>query len=313
MFNSTTLATKSAASRPHLFQLLTRTTLSAVLFLALAPSVQAAANNISDSAKNSSTTTFADIFKGRAIACHNGIEAQTSNSKHPNHQNSQRQNIDCMLTQLRAYQQPANHSSRQQYFGYKAQAWLNYASHEDSINSRSSAGDHALQSAAAILKALQNTEENSLNLTTDIPSFSALMRPDLWANLVALKDSGGITTAPRELAFSEVALIWAAANHCDHGWQQSASQFRMADRWLERAREAYINAHDSKTNVALEELINSYYKQFAPLDSSDDSCHGQVIPTSTQALHTKVDRTLSLVQTSTIFMPIPTATYRIVH
>jgi len=277
MFNSTTLATESAASRPQLFQLLIRTVLSAALLLTFMPSVQAAGNNTANNDKNVSTTTFSDVFKERATACHNGIEAQTSNSKHLNHQSSQRQNIDCMLTQLRVYQQPADHSSRQQYFAYKAQAWLNYASHEDSIKSRSSAGVQALQSATAILKALQNSEETSLNLTIDIPSTSALMRPDLWANLIALKDSGGLTTAPRELAFSEVALIWAAANHCDHGWRQSASQFRMADRWLEQAREAYINAHDSANNVALENLINDYYKQYAPLDPSDDNCRGQVL------------------------------------
>ena len=53
----------------------------------------------------------------------------------------------------------------------------------------------------------------------------------------------------------------------------------MADRWLEQAREAYVNNHDSKTNVALQDLIVRYYKQYAPLDAIADRCAGQILPT----------------------------------
>jgi hypothetical protein len=145
-------------------------------------------------------------------------------------------------------------------------------------NSSSAAGSQALQAGTAILQALQNDTVDSLNLSTDIASTSALMRPDLWAILSALKASNGIENAPCELTFSEVALVWAAADHCQHGWRQSSYNFRMADRWLEQAREAYVNAHDSLANVALENLILSYYQQYAPLNPQDDSCHGQALP-----------------------------------
>ncbi|GAF54696.1 hypothetical protein JCM18901_283 [Psychrobacter sp. JCM 18901] len=101
------------------------------------------------------------------------------------------------------------------------------------------------------------------------------MRPDLWATLSALKDGDGIASAPREMAFSEVALIWAATNQCARGWRESGMHFRMADRWLEQAREAYVNANDSQTNIALEKSIVSYHKQYSPLDASDDICRGQ--------------------------------------
>lgn len=189
-----------------------------------------------------------------------------------------------MLTQLHIYQQN-DKPARQQYLAYKAQAWLNYAYHEDSIKSTTAAGKQALLAGSAIFKALQNEDDENLNITTDIPSTSALMRPDLWATLSALKNSDGINDAPKELAFSEVALIWAAANQCENGYQQSGLHFRRADRWLEQAREAYINAHNSQTNVALEERINHYYKQYALLDPSPDVCRGQVLPSSTQALN----------------------------
>ncbi len=332
MFNSTTLAAKSATSRLHqLFLLSKGTALSATLLLALMPSAQAADNNTNtttadttptNSTKKTSMTSFADTFKSRAASCDNGIATQSSNSKQPNHENpqpqsSRRQNIDCMLTQLRVYQQPTGHSSRQQYFAYKAQAWLNYATHEDSINSRSPAGEYALQSGATILQALKDGTEQNLNLTNDIPSTSALMRPDLWAILSALKDNGGITAAPRELAFSEVALIWAAASHCEHGSRQSGPQFRMADRWLEQAREAYVNANDSEKNVALEAQTVNYYKQFALLDPSDDVCRGQVLPLNNK-MDNKIssittDSSLSEVQTITLSKSNSAATYHITY
>ena len=210
--------------------------------------------------------------------CHDDLQTQTSAYKY---QSTQQRAMSCMLTQLQAYQQK-DRTARQQYFAYKAQAWLNYAIHQDSINSRSPAGTYAMQSAETILQALKNDTTQGLDLYQDIPSNSALMRPDLWATLTALKDSDGIGSAPREIAFSEVALIWAATNQCERGSRESGSHFRMADRWLEQAREAYVNAHDSKTNVALENLIVRYYKQYAPLDSSEDVCKGQELSSIAQ-------------------------------
>lgn len=196
-------------------------------------------------------------------------------------QSAQQRAMKCMLNELQTYQQK-NMSARQQYFAYKAQAWLNYASHKNSMNSRSDIGVEAAQTAENILQALKNDKVEELALIDDIPSTSALMRPDLWATLSALKDSGGINSAAREIALSEVSLIWAATDQCERGAKSSNSHFRMADRWLEQAREAFINAHDSRVNVALENLIVRYYEEYAPLDSSDDRCNGQAL--------TKIDK-----------------------
>ncbi|MBB3105576.1 hypothetical protein FHS24_000067 [Psychrobacter luti] len=206
---------------------------------------------------------------------HNESQAQTADDKA---QSVQQRAMKCMLNELQTYQQK-NMSVRQQYFAYKAQAWLNYATDKDSMNSRSDAAMQAAQKAENILQALKNNKVEDLKLIEDIPSTSALMRPDLWATLNALKDSGGINDAPRAIAFSEVALIWAATEHCERGAESSNSHFRMADRWLEQAREAFVNAHNSRTNVALEALIVRYYEEYAPLDSSDNTCNGQVLTT----------------------------------
>lgn len=242
------------------------TALSAVLLLTTASSALAVNN------ETQAVTLQASNY------CHGDVQTQSSAYKY---QSTQQRAMSCMLTQLQAYQQK-DMTAQQQYFAYKAQAWLNYAIHQDSINSRTSAGNYAAQSAETILQALKNDTAQDISLYQDIPSDSALMRPDLWATLSALKDSDGIATAPREMAFSEVALIWAATNQCERGSRESGIHFRMADRWLQQAREAYVNAHDSKINVALEDLIVRYYKQYAPLDSSEDVCQGQKLASIAQ-------------------------------
>ena len=236
--------------------------LSAVLLLSTASCVSTTATQNS---ANIATANTADY-------CHSqGLEATYKN------QNTQQRAMSCMLAEIQQYQQK-DKTPQQQYLAYKAQAWLNYAIHKDSMNSRSLTGTEAGLSAEAILQALKKGSENDIMLIQDIPASSALMRPDLWANLSALKDSGAIINAPRELAFSEVALIWAANEQCAKNSRQAGTHFRMADRWLEQAREAFVNAHDDKTNVAVEALIVRYFEQYAPLDSTNDRCTGQVLP-----------------------------------
>lgn len=300
------------------FALATSTVLASMLLMTIATSTRAAIDT-------NTAPTVSNTSENLDSYCGDNVEAQTYHNKY---QSARRRAIDCMQAQLRTYQ-TAQSTTRQQYFAYKAQAWLNYAAHEDSIKSHTLAGTQALQAGATILKALQQADEEILSLTTDIPSTSALMRPDLWAIISALKDTGGIDSAPRELAFSEVGLVWAAADHCEHGARQSGSHFRMADRWLEQAREAYVNAHDSATNVALEALTNSYYKQYAPLDPDDDICRGHIFASDSQdtgnsqglvgndaldntaTLNINVDRKVTFAEVITT--PNPTATYSIVE
>ncbi|MGP5347349.1 hypothetical protein ACTXLJ_11905 [Psychrobacter celer] len=237
------------------------TALSAVLLLTSASSALAASDRVK------TKTLISNDY------CHSNLENHIPSYQY---QSAEQQALSCMLAQVKPYQQ-ADKTARQRYWAYKAQAWLNYAIHQDSINSRSTAGAYAAQTAESILQSLKNGTEKDISLHQDIPAMSALMRPDLWATISALKDSDGIAVAPREMAFSEVALIWAATNQCARGWRESGIHFRMADRWLEQARQAYVNAHDSQTNVALQARIVRYYEAYAPLDSGEDTCHGQAL------------------------------------
>ncbi len=245
-------------------------TLSALLLLSMVSFASATDNIATDTAQIVNIKNIVD--------CRTDIETHTPSYKY---QSTSQRVLNCMIKQLQPYQQK-DKTAREQYLAYKAQAWLNYAIHQDSMNSRSPAGLVAVDMAESILKALKNDTAQDIPLQQDIPTTSALMRPDLWATLSALKDSDGIESAPREMAFSEVALIWAATNQCERGWRESGIHFRMADRWLEQALEAYINVHESQTNVALEKRIIDYYKQYAPLDASDDVCRGQILTPSGQ-------------------------------
>lgn len=297
MFYSAVLATKAVAYRRFGY-----TTLSAVLLLSVASSAQAMTDN----------NVYRDASRVNAIArpdnyCQANIETLPFYTKN---QSTRQHVMNCMLMQLPAYQQK-DMTSRQQYLAYKAQAWLNYAYHEDSIKSRTAAGTYALREATTILSALKEGTDEGVPLTPNIPKTSALMRPDLWATLNAIKDNGGFASAPRELAFSEVSLVWAAADHCEHGWRVSASNFRMANRWLEQAREAYANANDAQTNIALDNAIMSYYEQYAPLDPNDDICRGQVLSLIPDVSRALIDNRLPVVQP--IPMPVPTATYRLAY
>ncbi|WP_435978699.1 hypothetical protein [Psychrobacter sp. DM4] len=221
-------------------------------------------------------------------------------NKTSKYQTKQQRDIACMIEQLQPYQQ-ANVTARQQYLAFKAQAWLNYANNKYSMNSRASIADYAFESGKEIFLALKNNDEQNINLVRDIPTTSDMMRPDLWAMLSALKTAGGINSAPRELAFSEVSLIWAAADHCARGWRESSPRFRMGERWLEQTREAYVNANSSTDSAALIEQINSYYKQYEQLDPRNNICNGQVMPV--------VNQTQASATSVFIPMPMPTATY----
>ncbi len=268
---------------------------SAILFSAV-PYAQAA---IDVDENRYTLTTASSTMINSNDSIDNKCQNLVAQKRYIKYQSAHARTISCMLAQLTPYQQK-DKTSQQQYFAYKAQAWLNYAYHKDSINSQSKAGKDAYEQGKTILTTLKEGTEQNLRITTDIPKTSALMRPDLWALLHALKDSGAIANAPRELAFSEVSLIWAAADHCARGWRESSSHFRMADRWLEQAREAYVNAHDSQSNVALEDATVDYYTQYAPLDPSDDICRGQILPLASAN---------NMSSSRPINMPTPTATY----
>ena len=228
-------------------------------------------------AKNNTVNQIAPNYKPNTY-CTNAIEKQTS---HPEHESVLRHDIDCMFTALKPYQQTQSVSSQAHnidnnsaYFAYKAQAWLAYAYSEDSEKSLTSAGAYALNEGLNILTKLQDNKAEQLALTTDIPPTSAIMRPDLWASLVALKKSDAIADNPRKLAFAEVQLVWAAAEYCERGWRHSNEHFWAAQRLLDNTQEDFINAQKDEDKIRqFQQDTLTMFKIFEPLDTGDDQCH----------------------------------------
>ncbi|WP_201505250.1 hypothetical protein [Psychrobacter aestuarii] len=182
-----------------------------------------------------------------------------------------KQTLDNYIAQ---YQQTSD--SQKLYTAYQALAWLTYANYEQHMNSRAATKAQAWQSAYGLISALAYGT-SSESVPADIPATSALMRPDLWAYVSALKDKGAIAIAPREMAFAEVSLIWAASKQCTRGWRQSTPHFRMAARYVSQANTAYRNRYPEDT-AALLDLTQRYYHAYLPLDAKNDQCHGQILP-----------------------------------
>lgn len=206
--------------------------------------------------------------------CTADIEAQTN---HPRHVNILRRDIDCMLTALKPYQQldtsnDADTDPNVPYFAYKAQAWLNYAYSKNIENSLTDAGAYALSEGLTILQLLQENRTDELILTTDVPPTSAIMRADLWATLMALKHNGATVDSPRELAFGEVQLIWAAAEYCDSGWRRSNEHFSAAQKWIEASYDSFINHNTESKALQLQDDASSLFQMFEQLDTGDDQC-----------------------------------------
>lgn len=206
---------------------------------------------------------------------------------------------NAIIRDLKQYQQ--GEVAIERYAAYQAQGWLTFANFDQSRNHKAAAAQE-FDITQQLFDILKQNKTATLNQAPVLPDSRPLVRPDLWAILNALKQGGAISIAPREMALSEVALLWSQDNQ-DYP-KQIAAQLRMVDRWLEVAREAFVNAHDSRDNVRLEELTNRYFKQY----------QGQTVAKSNQkSALTNVDSQDLTPLGTPIAMPTPTATYRVVY
>ena len=204
--------------------------------------------------------------------CTGAISATT---QHAQYVSKRRYEIDCMMTELKSYQQ-ADLSPNVQYIAFKAQAWLSYAQAEASESSLSIAGPASLdawQQGVSLLQALRNHQADSRLDSATIPEYATLLRPDLWATLLTLKQNGAMAVAPRELAFSEVKLIWAAAEQCEADWRHAREHFDAAERWLNQAKTAYVD-NDGAKLATLQVEASKLQTELTPRVSASAQCQG---------------------------------------
>lgn len=194
-------------------------------------------------------------------------------TQHAQYVSKRRYEIDCMMTELKSYQQ-ANLTPTIQYTAFKAQAWLSYAQAEASESSFSPADPASLdawQQGVSLLQALRNHQPDSLIDSANIPEYATLLRPDLWATLVTLKQNGATAVAPRELAFSEVKLIWAAAEQCEADWRHAREHFDAAERWLNQTKTAYVD-NDGAKLATLQTAVAKLQTELTPKVGASPQC-----------------------------------------
>ena len=84
---------------------------------------------------------------------------------------------------------------------------------------------------------------------------------------------------PRELAFSEVKLIWKASEQYQSGWRHSRKHFGSASRWLDDARQVFASNHSDNEVLKLDGNTTVYLNAFSRMDKGfnggKDECLGQ--------------------------------------
>ena len=207
--------------------------------------------------------------------------------------------ISCINQRLEPYQQ-ATQPVHIRYQAYKARAWLTYISHEDNEQSLTAAGHFALNEALSILTALETHQADKLPINGDIPTTSGLKRPDLWAKVLTIKQTPAFEVLPKEIAFSEVKLIWAEAEFCEFGWRHSREHYAAAERWVDAAEITALN-HPKVEKGDYKKLSQAYYATLTPLMAQDKACHGAVLPRI--ALPTPVPIMPPAIIAPTVFKP----------
>jgi outer membrane protein OmpA-like peptidoglycan-associated protein len=121
------------------------------------------------------------------------------------------------------------------YHFAKAQAWLDFAMDEYTMNDRSRVVEEALGQALGLIEPLEKGVKH-ISLDTPIIPTSTRVRTDLWEKAEAMKkNSESFRCAGDKIAQLEVQLVWAGHEEKELGWRHSKPFLQAAERL---AREA---------------------------------------------------------------------------
>lgn len=121
------------------------------------------------------------------------------------------------------------------YHFAKAQAWLDFAMDEYTVNGRSRVVEETLRQALGLIEQLESGNRE-IGMATPIIPTSAMVRPDLWEKAEALKKNADfLRCAGDKIAQLEVQLVWAGHEEQELGWRHSKPYLQAAERL---AREA---------------------------------------------------------------------------
>ena len=124
------------------------------------------------------------------------------------------------------------------YHFAKAQAWLDFAMDEYTINDRSRVVEETLRQALDLIEQMEAGKKGISMYTAIIPT-SSLVRVDLWKRAEELKKHANFRCAEDKVAQLEVQLVWAGHENKEFDWRHSKPYLQAAER-LAREADAQI-------------------------------------------------------------------------
>lgn len=123
----------------------------------------------------------------------------------------------------------------------KARAWLDLALSEYHQTDTSGLMFAAIVQAETLITALENKQPD---ITMDTPNAlqgTEVVRTDLWDKVALAKQNLNFKCGQRQLAETEVALVWAGHEKLEAGWSHAESYARSAEDSLYNAQVAMDN------------------------------------------------------------------------
>jgi outer membrane protein OmpA-like peptidoglycan-associated protein len=120
------------------------------------------------------------------------------------------------------------------YHFAKAQAWLDFALDEYTINDRTRVVEEALHQTLSLIEQME-AGKKEIGMSTPVIPTSSIVRADLWDKAETLKKRVSSRCTGDKVAQLEVQLVWAGHEDKEFGWRHSKPYIQTAERL---AREA---------------------------------------------------------------------------
>ena len=110
----------------------------------------------------------------------------------------------------------------------KAQCWLDVSFHEYTRNDRSAFAQGALGESEKLVVAMEG-RLSPISMDTELVNGAERLRPDLWAQLDALKRGAGFRCAQQQVACAEVELVHAGNEYKQQQWRHAKPYVQIAE------------------------------------------------------------------------------------
>lgn len=120
------------------------------------------------------------------------------------------------------------------YHFAKAQAWIDMAMDEYSMNDRTSVIEDTVREAHGLIAQLEE-RKSGISMDTPILPTSKVIRPDLWLKAADWKKHPGFPCAEDLVAQLEVQLVWAGHEDNQLGWRHAKPYLQAAERLAKEA------------------------------------------------------------------------------